>query len=424
MINIGNQRLQKKINRELIIAQLRQSGELSRSRIAELTGLGWGSVTKYTGELLRENMIVEVRAEKSGGRNSVILGLNQDYKYIAGIDIGAGFMKAVVVDMSGAVRASHREATKWDCEKAVVLAQINDMIVKVLDEAGISSAQLLAIGCGISGGVDFSTGFLKRTGNFSDFKQVPLAGILQERFGVPCFLSNSIIIRLLGISKSPLIRHCRNVAYVWLGTGVGAGIISDGRIVVPTEDRPIGDIAHYMIRRDGVRCYCGLHGCLETVVGARHLLKRIRERSGRVFSDDDVTAWREIREAAAKGETGVCGILAEAGRDIATVIEGIIQFNRPELIILDGGMTHLGEPLVRPIRNAVGERFPQERFDAANIIAAGPENYCGALGATLFAWDNVFHSEREYVNLQLHGTYKNKRTKEEYINENEPMPAR
>ncbi len=406
-MNIGNQKLQKKISRERIINYLRQNGNMSRSQIAEVTKLGWGSITRYTGELLKEKIVREVGTQKSKGRNSVILGLNQNYKYIIGLDIGASFIKGVVVNMCGVECAFLCEETLWNADRNTVLNQIYNHIDNLLEKAGILQDRVLAIGCGIAGGVDFEDGIVKRAGNFSDFDQVPLAELIHKRFNVPCYLANSIIVRLLGESKSRQVAERKNVAYISLGTGIGAGVILQSKILVPTEDEKIGDIAHYMVKKDGPQCYCGLHGCLETLVGARHLMNKIKselEGSNSILKNEQDLSWKKIREAAENKDEFVCNILEESGHYIGMALCGVIQFHRPDLIVLGGGMTNLGNSLIQPIKDEVTSTLPEERFDVKNIVISNQANRSGAVGATSYAWDNIFHTQHEYVNLKLKGT--------------------
>lgn len=397
-MNIGNQKLQKKINRERIITLLREQGELSRSQIAEQTGLGWGSVTKYTAELLSEEVICEMRTERSGGRNSVILGLNRDYKYMIGIDLGAGFIKGILTDMSGLVCESHSEATKWDAAQSEMLEQIYSVVGQLLDMANIPKERLLAIGCGVAGVIDYGQGVVLQAGNFRDFNHVPLAGFLRERFSVPCFVANTMMIRMLGAIAAGLIDDNHNAAYIWLGTGVGSGIVCQGKILIPTKYEILGDIAHYMVERNGPQCYCGLHGCLETMVGSRYLIQHFQG----VIPGKTDPEWADVMDSAKNGNSTVKAILARAGRYVADAIGGIIQFHHPERVILDGGMTGFGDALVQPLRDALEERFPRERFDVNNIIIADRDYYRGALGAASFAWDKLYYSsEHKYVNLDM-----------------------
>ena len=407
-MNIGNQKLQKKINRERIINLLRQKGDMSRSQIAEHTKLGWGSITKYTGELLKDNLIKEIGAKKSKGRNSVILGINQDYKYIVGLDIGASFIKGIVVNMVGEECAFLREVTLWNADRETVLNQIYSHIEKLMDMAGISNEQLLAIGCGVAAGIDFENSSVKNAANFRDFSWFPLGERVREKFHVPCFLANSIIVRLLGESKANSVTSKKNIAYISLGTGIGAGIIFQSKVLVPTEDEKIGDIAHFMVKRDGPKCYCGLHGCLETLVGARHLMLKIKaqlpESNSPLKNGIENLNWEMIAKAAENKDELICKILNQAGQYIGMALCGVVQFHRPEIIILGGGMTNLGNSLVNAIKDEVSDYLPTERFDVNNIVISDQIYRCGAIGATMYAWDNIFHSEREYVNLKLQGT--------------------
>ncbi len=407
-MNIGNQKLQKKINRELIINLLREQGNLSRSQIAEKTKLGWGSITKYTAAMLQENLVKEIGAQKSKGRSSVILGLNKNFKYLIGLDIGSSYIKGIVVNMAGEECAFLREATLWNDNREIVLEQIFSHITKLLSQVGINKKRLLAIGCGFAGGIDFDSGTVKKAGNFRDFDQVPLAKLIHEEFDTSCFVANGIVVRLLGESRSEQVKHKNNVAYVSLGTGIGAGVILNSKILVPTNDERIGDIAHYMVMKDGPRCYCGLHGCLETLVGSRHLMKKILdflpESDSCLKNLSGPLSWEDVAVAANNNDQFISGILKEAGQYIGEALCGIIQFHRPDLIVLGGGMTNLGNSFIQPIKDKVASSLPKERFDVDNIVISNQSLRNGAIGATFYAWDNCFHSQHEYINLKLKGT--------------------
>ena len=407
-MNIGNQKLQKKINSELIINILREQGNLSRSQIAERTKLGWGSITKYTAELLHKNIVKEMGEKRTQGRKSVILGLNPDYKYMIGLDIGSSNIKGVVVNMTGIIKGYHREPTLWDADQATVLNQIYAFIEKLLEISGISSNQLLTIGCGISAFVDFEAGRIIKAANFKDFSDIPIKDLITQRFNKQCYIANSMVVRLLGESKSQLVGTEKNVAYISLGTGIGAGIIYKGKVIAPTENEHIGDIAHFLAIKDGPSCYCGLKGCLEFTVGSRHLMHKIQARLPGSNSELNKLSvplnWELVTEAAKHKDKLICDILREAGHYIGIAAVSIIQFYCSDVIILGGGMTNLGESLIQPIRDTVAELLPIERFNADNIIISKEKYYNGAIGATLYAWDNIFHSRRQYVNIQLNGT--------------------
>lgn len=401
-MNIGNQKLQKKINRERIVNLLRAKGEMSRSQITEETKLGWGSVTKYTGELIDEGLLKEVGTQKSKGRQSVILGLNEEYKYIIGLDIGGGFIKGVVVNMAGVIQEQACEPTKWDADRSTLLDQVFAIIEGLCDSIKIRPDNLLTIGCCFAGGIDFVTGEIAMANSFSDLVGVNLKQVIEDRFSVSCFVSNSIISRLLGECQSSRVSANKNVAYISLGTGVGAGIISRGKILVPTADEQIGDIAHYMVLRDGPKCKCGLHGCLEVLAGGRNVLKEIESKMGK--SGSEALTWEKVAGLAAAGDNTVCSVLEQTGKYIGTAIGSMIQFHRSDSIIIGGGMTNLGNALIDPIKKTVSDYLPEERFNVENIVISDQSRFRGAIGATLYAWDNIFHSEREYVNLTLNGT--------------------
>jgi predicted NBD/HSP70 family sugar kinase len=180
---------------------------------------------------------------------------------------------------------------------------------------------------------------------------------------------------------------------------------------VPTENEKIGDIAHFMVEKDGAKCNCGLHGCLEALVGARRLMAKIKTQlpeSNSILKDGmENLDWEAIAHAAESNDELVCGILKEAGRYIGMALCGVIQFHRPEIIVLGGGMTNLGDCLINAIKDEIADSLPKERFDVDNIVISDQIYRCGAIGATMYAWDNIFHSEREYVNLKLQGTMDN-----------------
>ena len=308
-----------------------------------------------------------------------------------GLDLGGTKVQAVVVDERYDVVGSARHPTPTTGGPPDVAATMAQALEEAAEQAGVASADLAGVGVGSPGAVDDTAGTVAQAGNLPGWSEpFPLRDVLAERLGTAVRLGNDVNVATDAEFALGAGRGCSSLLGVFWGTGVGGGIVIDGK----TLDAPsAGEIGHIVIRIGGRRCPCGRRGCLEAYAGrgslerrARHLHsrgthtdlfkimeKRGRDRLssgvwGRALEADDALAHRlidEAVEALGAGVASACNLL------------GV------EAVVIGGGMgVRLGEPMARRIEKAMMPHlFADDNPPAVRVAALG--DLGGAIGASL-----------------------------------------
>ncbi|MDD5598572.1 MAG: ROK family protein [Victivallaceae bacterium] len=364
MKTLGHPKFLKKVNNSAILNLLRDTGPLSRTEIVARTKLGWGTITKYTEELVKQGMLTEnKKILKTKGRNSIMLDLNPDIKYFIGIDWGSRSTSITLVDIKR--KCVRKKCAETNSGLSDPISGLTELIRGIIDEK--CKDKIAGIGIGVSGFIDFSTGEIIKAINFPALRQVPLCELLHKKFKVPVFISNSVNARLLGEIKFGMGVGVRSMIYLWLGTGVGSAVVSNGKVLMPQAQECLGDIGHILINKNGPLCKCGLRGCLEAYTGYEKIMAELNARK----HDKDE-------------------ILRTAAEYISRGLFYMIQLYAPEKIVIAGKYMEFGEAFLAMVKKAIADKLPRERFDTRNICFSGTGPYGGAMGAVELVWLNLY----------------------------------
>lgn len=274
---------------------------------------------------------------------------------VAGVDVGGTKVAVIVVAADGttlarAVRPMRTRSAPDGIE------QIVNTIRAALDAAGTAVGDLLAIGVGVPGRVE-PDGVVRLAANLG-WHDIPLAARLSAEFGVPCAVGNDVRAAASGLLDHEVAGGIRNLAYVAVGTGIGAGLVLDGRLRLGSRGMA-GEIGHVVVEPDGVTCSCGQRGCLETVASgpaiARRAAEAIAAGSSSVLRDVVPLSAKAVYEAAGAGDPLACAIVEEAGRVLARAIVGLVLTCDLELVLLGGGVAGAGSAFLDPILNHLAE---------------------------------------------------------------------
>lgn len=362
----GNQKLLKKSSRDSILNIVRDFGLLSRVDIAEKSGLGWGTITKYTKELIDEGALLESKADggkNRRGRKPLLIKLNTEFLHFIGIDMGARTTSIVMTDFRMEPIIAKCIKTRSMEGPEEVLKDLFIVIEDIIKESGMKK-NLAGIAIGVSGAVDFDNGVVVQALNFTDFTDVPIRDSLERKFGVPVIVTNSLITRLMAAYRRKENRRVKDMVYVWIGTGVGSGVISEGRLLMPMSRERVGDIGHIMIEKDGARCKCGLRGCLEAYLGA-----------GKFAESSDAQSQPDN--------------LMRSAEHLCEGLLPLVQLYKPGMIVIDGRVVELGESFLEMIRAVMRKKLPPERFAPENIWFSSLERGKHAIGGAYLLWDRL-----------------------------------
>jgi glucokinase len=290
-------------------------------------------------------------------------------KHYIGIDLGGTTFKLAVADADGGIVVERRAPTDSHEGPEAVLRRMGDEILRALDEAG---AEPEALGLGLPGTIDMRNGVVKYLSNLpTHWPDVPVRDILQERIGCAVHILNDVRAHTLGELDYGLGRNARTMILLALGTGIGGGVVVDGRLRLGPVGSA-GELGHMVVEPQGAPCGCGGRGCLETVAsgpalageGVRLLLSGQAPMLRKIVEGDPgrVEA-RTMGEAARAGDAKVVDAIRNAATYLGIAISNLVVALHPDLVVIGGGVAGLGDLLFEPVRETVAEHvrvFPTE----------------------------------------------------------------
>ena len=312
---------------------------------------------------------------------------------ILAIDLGGTKIIAAIVSGDGQVLAKERRLTLADEGPSSVINRLLSTIDHLLSSKNIDPSQLGSISIAAAGGIDIERGLVTSSPHLPGWHDVPLRDIVRDRYRISTFLFNDASATALGEHRFGAGRGVNNLVLLTIGTGIGGGIIIDGRLYHGPSGSA-GELGHMTIDVHGPRCVCGNIGCLETLVSGPAIAGKARRRitqgensslveivSGKL---EDITA-EQIGVAAWGGDSLALKIITEAATYLGVGMVNIVNIFNPEMIIVAGGVAKLGDLLLAPARRVVKERAFPVSAQAVSIVPARLSEEAGVRGAALFA---------------------------------------
>ena len=332
-------------------------------------------------------------AHRFGGESELI-GIDDTpmmSDFFASIDLGGTNMAAAFADSTGAVCAQIRVPTDSHEGPDGVVRRMAGMLRQLREQTG---AQPVALGVGVPGLVDSATGAVRLVTNFpTPWRDVPLAEMLQPAAGCPVYLLNDARAATLGELEFGHGRTVRDMIYFGLGTGVGGGIVIDGKLRLGPLGAA-GEIGHQTIVAEGVLCDCGNRGCLETLVsgpaitaeGVRLYLSGMAPRLREICAGEAAKVSPETMGAAARsGDAHVLTALQRVGEWLGIGAANLVTALHPELIVIGGGVSGLGDLLLGPVRATLGRRVRMFPTDQVRVECSALGRDAGLLGGIALA---------------------------------------
>lgn len=309
--------------------------------------------------------------------------------YRIGIDLGGTSIKVGIIDTNHHIVGRCQLPTEAQATWKQVISHMVQAVEDALADADITLQDCTRVGVGSPGTVDAKNGLVVYSNNLG-WKDVPLAEVLQQKLGLPVYISNDANCAALGEVVAGAARGCKDAVLLTLGTGVGSGIIINGHIF--EGGGPGGaELGHTMLHKGGELCTCGRHGCLEAYASATALIREAN-RAAQAHPDSILAAMtggdaakmngRIPFEAAKQQDTVACTVVETYLNDLADGIADAVNLFRPQMVLLGGGVSCQGDELTRPLRQKVAQRvFGGERSYLPEIRCAALENDAGMIGA-------------------------------------------
>jgi glucokinase len=321
-------------------------------------------------------------------------------KVYGGIDLGGTSMIAVVADRRGKVLGTSGCTTNRTAKPAALIAEIAEQMQSAARDAGVKTKSLGGIGIGAPGAVDPKKGTVVRAPNLG-WSDVPLARELKKHTGADVALGNDVQVAILGEHAFGVARGLSRVVGIWVGTGIGGGIIIDGELQRGARGAA-GEIGHTVIfGEDGPQCGCGRHGCVEAIASRTAIEREVRARSTKAKESAALKIMRErnkprmtssvLQRALAASDPIVTAVMAEAEHALGLLAGNLVNILDPEMVVIGGGIAQrLQKAFVDPIREVAKSRFLRPDPEGnVRIEHATLGDYSGALGACALARKSV-----------------------------------
>jgi glucokinase len=309
---------------------------------------------------------------------------------VLAIDIGGTKLAAGVVDADGRMLVRGEVPTLATEGLEPVLGRIVGLGRELLARPEVVRAPVQRIGVGCAGPVDLKAGLVFRPPNLPGWTRVPLTDHLQRALGLPTVLENDANAAALGEFRYGAGRGARSIVYMTVSTGIGGGIILDGKVWHGVKDAA-GEIGHITVCPDGPLCGCGNRGCLEAMSSGPSIARRAREivASGRQtrLGAIPTPAAADVVRLALEGDAAAAEVWADAVGYLGIGVAAVITFLAPERIVIGGGVTKAGDALFQPLREEVRRRVTLVPVDSVPILPAALGPDVGILGAAAVALD-------------------------------------
>lgn len=315
-------------------------------------------------------------------------------RYIVGVDLGGTNIVVGAMPLDGSREIAMRTALTLadggaDSVVERIAGMIEDVIAQTTAETGAERSDFLGVGIGSPGPLDREKGIVIVTPNLG-WKNFPLRDEISKRVNLEASLDNDANCATLGEFWCGAAVGGRNVVGMTLGTGIGGGLILDGKLYHGSSDAA-GEIGHTTIDSTGRLCKCGNYGCLEAYASGPAIAERAREAlrgdegesilGGLVDGDYYRITAQTVYEASRRGDTIAREVVRETARLLGAGVSNLINIFNPDVVVLAGGVTQAGDALFEPLRAEVKRRAFKPSVDACRIVPGALPFSAGVVGA-------------------------------------------
>jgi glucokinase-like ROK family protein len=383
----------------VVLDAIRAGGRRSGPELMSTTGLSRAVVAQRLGELRRLGLIEDAEAGPStGGRPPRRVRFRADAGHLLVGDLGATSIDVAITNLDGCILGHRDEPADVGAGPERCLARIEELFAELVEATRDLPGRLWGVGLGVPGPVEFLSGRPVSPPIMPGWDGYPVRERLADRYGAPVWVDNDVNILALGEWRSGIAVGHDNVIVVKIGTGIGAGIISNGRLHRGAQGAA-GDVGHIQVLdAPSTICRCGNVGCLEAIAGGAALARdgEIGARAGRsvrlrVALDQHgrVTA-EDIARAASFGDAYATGLLRAAGERVGLMLASLVNFFNPSLVVIGGGVALSGDELLEVIRETVQRRSLSLATRELVIRRSSLGALAGVVGATEMVLEQLF----------------------------------
>ncbi len=311
-----------------------------------------------------------------------------------GVDLGGTNIKAGATDAEGNILIKASIPTEAEHGSDHVLERVASLALDVIERSGRPRDAFVGVGVGSPGPLSHRRGIVFKPANLPDWYNVPVTGMMRARLGMPAVLENDGNAAALGEYWVGAGKDVDDMVMFTLGTGVGGGVICDGRLLRGAHENA-GELGHVIVEPGGRLCGCGQRGCLETYTSASYVAQRAREAletseesvllRARLEAGEPVEC-EDVERAAIQGDTLAARIWDEAAYYLALACVCVQHFANAKRVVFAGGMAAAGDNLLVPIRKHLEKQTWTLVDDKPELCLATLGNDAGLIGAAASVW--------------------------------------
>ena len=374
-------------HRRLLLRKIWSAREISRAELARQTGMSRSTVSSITQELLDTGLItIRRRGVSSGGRRPVMLAFEDDSFVSIGVDLGASHVLVTVTNLRGVVVGQRSEGLNINDGPEPVMDVVKGLIRMILRDVNRDLDDVVGIGVAVPSPVD-----PKRPGHLSDlilpgWSDFSITDNLRAAFDKPVYVDNDANMGALAELWWGHGVELDTLAYVKIGTGVGAGLIIERKVFRGTAGLA-GEVGHFALDPSGPKCICGLNGCINVTLGSKQLVERynsyLEEHEERVETITQlVTQSRNGNELAQQ-------VFRDAGSQLATGVANLSNLFDPAVIVLGGAITGAGNVFLDSVREELAKRVRLISYEPESIRTSEMGAESIAIGAATMVLDSA-----------------------------------
>ncbi|MGA0570720.1 ROK family protein [Variovorax sp. VNK109] len=336
---------------------------ISRDALATASSFSKSRANAAVAELLDQGLLEESGQQvPTGGRRAEVLRLSRSLGVLIGVAVGATGLEVGILSPDLAVLAHHSEPADVRDGPGPVLSRIRTLMHELLAQCRMGPKQVIAIGIGLPGPVDFDSGQLVNPPLMPQWDAYSIRDDIGTDFSAPVFVDNDVNVMALG-ELWRMQRSLQNFLVVKVGTGIGCGIVCHGQ-VYRGANGSAGDVGHICVVPDGPRCHCGNFGCVETLAAGPAIAAMATEaaRAGqsdmlaRMLAERGTLRLQDVAEASRAGDMAANQVIQRSGALVGQMLASVVNFFNPSHVFIGGGVSRVGPLFLAAVRQSVYQR--------------------------------------------------------------------
>jgi glucokinase len=384
----------RSINRSAILELIRRESPISRTAIAEKLDVSLPTVMRIVDELSEEGLVrPEGSTEWSGGRRRSLLEFNSTAHVVIGVDLGGTKLLGAIADLGGVI-LEEIEVPRHDTTGEDSFRVLVELIEKLLRNPQLAGRSIRGIGVGVPGVTLHEQGIITWAPSLN-WRDYPLKAKLHEHFDLPVIVDNDLNLATMGELWFGAGQNVQNMVLIAIGTGIGAGIVIDGRLYRGAHEAS-GEVGYLLPGREFLSKRYEGFGALELLASGSGIAQRAREalRGQRDPQALESLTAEDVFEAARQKEAWAQHIVSEATDYLAMMVGSVAAYFDPELIVLGGGVSRSADLLLEPILQRIDGTTP---FPTRLVVST-----LGHRATVLGAITKVLHNTDNYYTVHKH----------------------